>query len=50
MKDTITINLKALTQDTRDKISQLIDGDLNLIPDEQNEEALESLREFKDDD
>ncbi len=46
MKDEITINLRALEGDTRLKLEILLDTQLNGIPDDVNEEALEILRNF----
>lgn len=49
MKDTITINLRGLNQECRDKIEKLLDEQINAVPDETNEEALEDLRNFSED-
>lgn len=49
MKDEITINLRALNQECRDKIEAILDEQLNGVPDDTNEEALEDLRNFKED-
>jgi hypothetical protein len=48
MEDTITISLRALNQECRDKIEKILDTQLNVVPDEINEEALETLRNFSE--
>ena len=45
--DEITINLRALDERTREKLEELLDVQLNDIPDDTNDEALEDLRNFK---
>jgi hypothetical protein len=45
--DTITINLRALSEDVRNQIDNILDKQLNSVPDEMNEEALEILRNFE---
>ena len=46
--DEITVNLKALNKDERDKIEAIIYKSLKLIPDKTNEEAVMILRNFDD--
>lgn len=48
MKDTITINLRGLDEKTRHSFERLLDEQLNLVPDDMNEEALEDLRNFEE--
>lgn len=45
-RDEITINLRALSSNSLTRLENIIDEDLNDVPDEDNEEALETLREF----
>ena len=48
MKDEITINIRALDEMTREKLERLLDEQLNVIPDDTNDQALEILQQFKD--
>jgi len=48
MQDEITINLRALDKKIRDKIEELLDKQLEGVPDEVNEEALDVLRKFEE--
>jgi len=42
----ITINLRGLTEDSRDKIKQILDETLIMIPDEINQEASNKINAF----
>ena len=46
MKDTIEINLRALTGRHRDNIAKVLDEALNDIDDDTNEEALEIINNY----
>lgn len=46
MNDEITINLRALTENALVRISNIIDEELNAIPNETNEESLDIINEF----
>ena len=48
MKDEITINIRALDELAKEQLERLLDVQLNIIPDDTNEQALEDLRQFKD--
>lgn len=48
MEDQITLNLRGLSQEVRNKIEMLLDKQLNAVPDETNEKALDVLRNFNE--
>ncbi|MGR3218970.1 MAG: hypothetical protein ACUZ8H_04010 [Candidatus Anammoxibacter sp.] len=48
MTDQITINIRALDERTLEKLETLLDEQLNIIPDDTNDQALEDIRQFED--
>jgi len=48
MNDTIEINLRGLTEKNRDTLEKILDEQLNVCPDEINEQALEDVRNFEE--
>lgn len=48
MIDEITLNLRALTEKTLSEILNILKNEIEIIPDETNEEAIEIITKFKD--
>ena len=48
-KDNVVINLKALTKDARNIIKDILEDQLEAIPDETNETAKVIIEEFEED-
>lgn len=48
MKDEITISLRALTEESRKQIEKILDKQLEIIPDETNQEAVYILNQFNE--
>ena len=48
MKDEITISIRALTEESRKQIEKILDKQLELIPDETNQEAVYTLNQFNE--
>lgn len=49
MQDEVIINLRALSPEIIAKFIRLIDEQLNVVPDDVNEAALETLQNFNED-